>query len=231
MLHSCCPLLQYEIMGMEGQYELVQGGNLTSESTPLLPVMEHFHTLQGEGAFSGHASYFVRLGGCDVGCHWCDVKESWDASLHPKHSIAEIISWVEAARVPFTVITGGEPLMHDLTELTQTFHNRGLRLHVETSGTSPLTGTWDWITLSPKKFKPALDEYYPAASELKIVVSHPSDLAWAETHADRVGQECKLLLQPEWDRRARIMPMLVDFVKANPRWAVSLQTHKYLEIP
>lgn len=208
---------------------------LHTETDPVvatkLPVMEHFHTLQGEGVYAGHASYFVRLGGCDVGCHWCDVKESWDASIHPQHSIEEILGWVEASGAPFTVITGGEPFMHDLTGLTDLFRSKGMRLHVETSGTSPLTGHWDWVTLSPKKFKPTLDEYYAVASELKIVVAHPSDLAWAETHADRVGAGCRLLLQPEWDRRDRIMPLLVEYALANPRWAVSLQTHKYLEIP
>ncbi len=218
---------------MQGQTEILSGdtGRETAPKSVLLPVMEHFHTLQGEGVYSGHASYFVRLGGCDVGCHWCDVKESWDASIHTQYSIDEILGWVEASGAPFTVVTGGEPFMHDLTALTDLFRSKSVRLHVETSGTSPLTGTWDWVTLSPKKFKPTLDEYYPVASELKIVVAHPSDLAWAETHADRVGEGCRLLLQPEWDRRDRIMPLLVEYALANPRWAVSLQTHKYLQIP
>ena len=196
-----------------------------------LPVMEHFYTLQGEGSWAGTPAYFVRLGGCDVGCHWCDVKESWPLDSHPRHSIEEIENWWQATQAPLVVITGGEPLMHDLTELTDAIHASGRRAHVETSGTSPLTGNWDWITFSPKKFKAALPEYHKAAHELKIVAFNRSDLKWGLQQAALVSDKCQLIIQPEWDKREDITPQLIDFVKANPRWRLSLQTHKYLSIP
>jgi len=196
-----------------------------------LPVMEHFYTLQGEGAWSGSPAYFIRLGGCDVGCHWCDVKESWPIDAHPKYAIEEILKWVAATDAPLVVVTGGEPLMHNLTLLTNGIHALGRRAHVETSGTSPLTGVWDWVTFSPKKFKDPLPEYYAAAHELKVVAFHTSDMAWALGHADKVNLACTLYLQPEWDKRETITPRLIDFVKAHPRWRLSLQTHKYLAIP
>lgn len=200
-------------------------------SATALPVMEHFYTLQGEGAWAGVPAYFVRLGGCDVGCVWCDVKESWPLDAHPRHEVEEIASWWEATDAPLVVVTGGEPFMHDLEALAAAIRRSGRRAHVETSGTSPLTGAWDWITFSPKKFKEPLDAYYPAAHELKIVAFHKSDLPWGLEHAARVGEGCNLCVQPEWDKRETITPMLIDFVKANPRWRLSLQTHKYLAIP
>ncbi|MGB3618848.1 MAG: 7-carboxy-7-deazaguanine synthase QueE [Catalinimonas sp.] len=196
-----------------------------------LPLMEAFYTLQGEGMHQGRAAYFIRLGGCDVGCHWCDVKDSWDVSRHPHVTIGEIVA--EAARHParLAVVTGGEPLMHNLDELTGALRAAGFRTHVETSGAHPMSGTWDWVCLSPKKFKAACEEAFAAADELKVVVYHPSDLAWAEAFVPRVGSDCHLLLQPEWDRRARAMPLILDYVRAHPHWRASLQTHKYLEIP
>lgn len=196
-----------------------------------LPLMEHFCTLQGEGRYVGHASYFLRLGGCDVGCVWCDVKESWDASKHPKVSIGNMVDHVLDSGVNIAVITGGEPLLHDLDTLTAALKDKGIRTHIETSGSSPLTGIWDWICLSPKKFKAPLDNVLKAANELKVVVYHPSDLKWAAEHAARVSDTCLLYLQPEWGRREEMTPLIINFIKENPRWVLSLQTHKYLNIP
>ena len=193
--------------------------------------MEAFHTLQGEGAFSGQAAYFIRLGGCDVGCSWCDVKESWDMTVHPMVAVKDIVEEAKRHAARIVVITGGEPLMHDLGPLTEALQAAGFRTHLETSGAHPLSGRWHWICLSPKKFKPALAGIHQLAHELKIIVVNAHDLQWAEEHAARVGKDCVLLLQPEWDKRDRVMPMVVDHVKAHPRWRVSLQTHKYLNIP
>ncbi|MEJ7912319.1 MAG: 7-carboxy-7-deazaguanine synthase QueE [Chitinophagaceae bacterium] len=196
-----------------------------------LPVMEHFYTLQGEGVHQGKAAYFIRLGGCDVGCVWCDVKESWDASKHPLHNINELITQVQQTAARLVVITGGEPLLHDLTELTQALRGAGLRTHVETSGSSPLSGTWDWITLSPKKFKAPLPEVLSKADELKVVVFNNSDFQWAEEHAAQVLPSCHLYLQPEWSKAQVITPLLVDYIKAHPQWQLSLQIHKYIDVP
>lgn len=201
------------------------------KSTTTLPVMEHFYTLQGEGMFQGKAAYFVRLGGCDVGCVWCDVKESWEASLHPKMEIETIVSTIKKTPTEIVVITGGEPLLHDLTELTQELKKVGLRTHMETSGSSPLSGNWDWITLSPKKFKAPLPEVLPFADELKIVVYNKSDFAWAEKYAARVSQQCKLYLQPEWSKADLTTPLIIDYIKQNPQWQLSLQIHKYINVP
>lgn len=193
--------------------------------------MEHFYTLQGEGRFTGQAAYFVRLGGCDVGCVWCDVKESWDAALHPKMEIEAIVALAKGSGAPIAVITGGEPLMHDLSALTAALKAAGLRTHMETSGSSPLSGDWDWITLSPKKFKAPLPGILPLCHELKIVVFNKSDFAWAEQWAAQVSPDCRLYLQPEWGKSAAITPLIIDYVKANPRWALSLQTHKWINVP
>lgn len=198
----------------------------------MLPVMEHFYTIQGEGVFAGHAAYFIRLGGCDVGCHWCDVKESWDLNKHPKHSIAEIIKFVTDSNAKLAVITGGEPLMHKLDLLTFELKNKGIRTHIETSGAYPLSGNWDWITLSPKKFKPALDEFFDKCNELKIIVFNKSDIAFAIENSKKISNKnTKLLLQAEWDKKSEMYPLIVDFVKKNPNWNISVQTHKYLNIP
>lgn len=198
----------------------------------LLPVMEHFYTLQGEGFYQGQAAYFVRLGGCDVGCTWCDVKESWDASIHPKHSIEEITTWITSTPTKLVVITGGEPTMHDMTDLTQALVDKNIKTNIETSGTHPLTGIWNWICFSPKRFKKPLDEYYEKADELKVVINHVNDLRWAQSHADKIiNEKCKLYLQPEWDNRDLVTPAIIEYIKANPQWQLSLQTHKYINIP
>lgn len=197
-----------------------------------LPVMEHFYTLQGEGYHQGKAAYFIRLGGCDVGCVWCDVKESWDASVHPKMSITKMIEAVQQSmKEGIVVITGGEPLMHQLDELTAALHDAGYRCHLETSGAHPLSGTWDWICVSPKKFKAPLTEVLQMADELKVVVFHTSDFNWAEEHAQQTKKSCMHYLQPEWDKREKIAPLIIKFIQLNPSWRLSLQAHKYLNIP
>lgn len=197
----------------------------------LLPVMEQFYTLQGEGVHTGKAAYFIRLAGCDVGCVWCDVKESWDSEKHPLYSIENLVKTVKETPAQIVVITGGEPLLHDLTALTSSLHNAGLKTHIETSGSSPLSGELDWITLSPKKFKAPLPEVLPHASELKIVVFNKSDFSWAENWAAQVSPQCKLFLQPEWSKAEKITPLIVDYIKAHPQWQLSLQTHKYINVP
>jgi organic radical activating enzyme len=193
--------------------------------------MEQFYTIQGEGFNTGRAAYFIRLGGCDVGCHWCDVKESWDASQHPRVALTDMVAAVIAHPGRNVVITGGEPLMHDLTQLTATLKAVDCQTWLETSGAYPLTGEWDWICVSPKKFKAPLPSVLQLAHELKVVVFNKSDFAWAEEHAAQVGAHTRLYLQPEWSRAAQMTPLIVDYVKQNPRWQVSLQTHKYLDIP
>lgn len=195
------------------------------------PVMEHFYTLQGEGFYSGQAAYFIRLGGCDVGCVWCDVKESWDADAHPKMSVSTMRELVELHPGKIVVVTGGEPSMHDLVPITAVLKEAGMRTHIETSASSPLTGDWDWVTLSPKKFKAPLPENMYLADELKIIVFNKSDFAWAEEFAAQVKPECKLYLQPEWDKRDAMTPLIIDYIQQNPKWQLSLQTHKYINIP
>lgn len=200
-------------------------------TTLALPVMEDFYTLQGEGMYQGQAAYFVRLGGCDVGCHWCDVKESWDESKHPRIAIDAIVAKAAAHPGRLAVITGGEPLLHNLDALCDALHAAGFRTHMETSGSSPLSGHWDWITLSPKKFKAPLPEVSVAAHELKVVIFNRSDFAWAEEHAALAGPHCKLYLQPEWSKADAMTPLIVDYIKAHPQWQLSLQTHKYINVP
>ena len=204
---------------------------MDTQNTTALPLMEHFCTLQGEGRFTGYAAYFIRLGGCDVGCVWCDVKESWDMSKHPLVPISTIVDWVVASGVDIAVITGGEPLMHDLTSLTSSLKQKGIRVHIETSGAHPLSGQWDWICLSPKKFKAPLKEVIEAAHELKVIVYNKSDFEWAENHSQQVSSNCLLYLQPEWSRASEMNPQIVSYIKSNPKWILSLQTHKYLDIP
>lgn len=194
------------------------------------PIMEHFYTIQGEGVHTGKSAYFIRTGGCDVKCWWCDVKDSWDESIHPRMSVSELVSAVNAAKPAFVVITGGEPLLHDLTALTQALHENGHKVHIETSGSSPISGHLDWVTLSPKRFKPPVDEVYKYVDELKVVVLTKKDLKWAEEHAAMCPDGTVLLLQPEWDTPAS-MGLIVDYVKSNPQWGISLQTHKFLNIP
>lgn len=197
----------------------------------LLPLMEEFYTIQGEGYHSGKAAYFIRLGGCDVGCHWCDVKESWDAELHPLTHADQIIENALQHPAKAVVITGGEPLIYNMDYLTEGLQSRGIKTFIETSGAYPLSGKWDWICLSPKKFKGPKAEVSLAAGELKVIVFNKSDFAWAEEHARLVSENCKLYLQPEWSKAAVITPLIIDYVMQNPQWQISLQTHKYLNIP
>jgi 7-carboxy-7-deazaguanine synthase len=196
-----------------------------------LPVMEHFYTIQGEGFHQGRAAYFIRLGGCDVGCVWCDVKDSWDAERHPKHEAGSLKSEVRKTAAEIVVITGGEPLMYNLDELTEELRSAGLKTNIETSGAYPLSGTWDWICLSPKKFKSPLPEILPHANELKVIVFNKSDFDWAEKYAALVSEKCKLYLQPEWDKASEMTPLIIDYIKANPKWELSLQIHKYINVP
>lgn len=196
-----------------------------------LPVMEQFYTIQGEGAYTGVPAYFIRLAGCDVGCVWCDVKDSWDAGGYPLLEAKELAEKAAMSGTGIVVITGGEPAMYDLTDLVDEIHSRGLRAHIETSAAYPVTGEFDWITVSPKKFKFPLDSELPKAHELKVVVFNKSDLEWAEKYKPLVGKECRLLLQPEWDKRDSMMPIIIDYVKAHPEWNISLQTHKFIGVP
>lgn len=196
-----------------------------------LPVMEAFYTLQGEGYHSGRAAYFIRLGGCDVGCVWCDVKESWEAEKHPKMSVDAISEQAASFPGKLAVITGGEPLLHPLDALTSALKNKGFETNIETSGSSPLSGEWDWICLSPKKFKAPLPEVAALANELKVVIFHPSDFLWAEQWAEKVSPNCKLYLQPEWDKREKNTPLIVEYIKKNPKWILSIQSHKYIDVP
>jgi organic radical activating enzyme len=192
--------------------------------------MEHFYTLQGEGAWTGTAAYFIRLGGCDVGCFWCDVKESWPEEAHPRLTVGQLVEAVEATSAPCVVITGGEPTMHDLSALTTALHAAGRRVHIETSGVHPLTGAIDWVCFSPKKFKAPVEGFHQLAHELKVVVHNRQDLAWAEAHAAECPASTQLFLQPQW-YRPESMQWIVAYVQQHPRWRISLQTHKYLEIP
>lgn len=193
--------------------------------------MEQFYTLQGEGYHTGRAAYFIRLGGCDVGCFWCDVKESWDAAVHPKFAVGDLLERIRQSGADRVVITGGEPMMHNCTSLTESIAAEGIHVHLETAGVHPISGKWDWICLSPKKFKPTLPEYYAKAHELKVIVYNRHDLSWAEGHAAQVGPDCRLYLQPEWDQREEVLPMLLNYIRDEPRWTLSQQTHKYLGIP
>jgi len=201
------------------------------DTTIELPVMEYFHTIQGEGYHSGKSAFFVRLAGCDVGCVWCDVKESWEMSSHPLLSLDFLEKEIVTSGADFVVITGGEPAMYDLTTFIEKLKKHNLNIAIETSGTYPLSGNVDWYCFSPKKFKDPVPEAYDKASELKIIISHPSDFAWAETHSEKVQKDCKLYLQPEWSKQERFLPMIIDFVKKHPKWRISLQTHKFMNIP
>lgn len=196
-----------------------------------LPLMEEFYTIQGEGYNTGKAAYFIRLGGCDVGCHWCDVKESWDATVHPLTAADTIVDNAKIHPGKAVVITGGEPLMYNLDYLTQSLQENGIKTFIETSGAYPLSGKWDWICLSPKKFKSPRPDVTPFADELKVIVFNKSDFKWAEKYAKTVPSTCKLYLQPEWSKHLEVLPLIIDYVKQNPRWEISLQTHKYLNIP
>lgn len=203
----------------------------TESGTKSLPVMEAFYTIQGEGFHQGKAAYFIRLAGCDVGCVWCDVKESWDENLHPLQEIETLVDDAKKHPARLVVITGGEPTLHNLESLTVSLKEAGFQTNIETSGSSPLTGYWDWICLSPKKFKAPLPEILPRADEIKIVIFNKSDFAWAEKYAEQVSPECKLYLQPEWDKASVVTPMIIEYVKEHPKWQISLQVHKYIDVP
>jgi len=194
-------------------------------------MMEMFYTLQGEGYHQGKAAYFIRLAGCDVGCVWCDVKESWDASKHPVLSIEEIVTSALAHPARLAIITGGEPLLYNLDALTTALKKVGFEVNIETSGSSPMSGNWDWVCLSPKKFKAPLTESIQAASELKVVIFNTHDFEWAETYAKQVAPNCKLYLQPEWDKSNEITPLVIEYIKAHPKWELSAQLHKYIQVP
>ena len=200
--------------------------------TTTLPVMEAFYTLQGEGAHAGRAAYFIRLGGCNVGCHWCDVKESWDVNAHPHQTIDSIVAGAVPHPGRMAVITGGEPLMHDLTNLTNALQTAGFHTNIETSGVCrDVTGAWNWICFSPKKFKKPNPAIYKRADELKVIIYNASDFAFAESFVPFLRPDCKLFLQSEWSRSNEMLPRIVDYVKNNPQWQISLQTHKFLNIP
>jgi 7-carboxy-7-deazaguanine synthase len=197
----------------------------------LLPLMEDFYTIQGEGFNTGSAAYFIRLGGCDMGCWWCDVKESWDAELHPLTLTDEMISRAIQTNSGAVVVTGGEPVLYNLDYLCNELKNRGVKTYLETAGVRKLTGDWDWICLSPKKGSLPQLEYFSVAHELKVIIHNESDLRWAELNAEKVHDGCMLFLQPEWSRYNEILPVIVEYIKANPGWKISLQTHKFMNIP
>lgn len=217
--------MHYKLSGLnsEQQTQLNEG--------KLLPLMEEFYTIQGEGGNTGKAAYFIRIGGCDVGCHWCDVKESWDANVHPLTTTDVIVSNANQYPGKAVVVTGGEPLQYKLDYLTSQLKQKGIQTFIETSGAYDLSGDWDWICLSPKKTMLPKEPIYKKAHELKIIVFNKHDFIWAQEEAAKVSADCKLYLQPEWSKRNEIVPLIVEFVKENPRWQVSLQTHKYMNIP
>ncbi len=197
----------------------------------VLPLMEAFYTIQGEGFYSGMPSFFVRIGGCDVGCHWCDVKESWNAKLHPAIDTDKIINQVVACKAKVVVVTGGEPMNYNMSYFTQKLKAYGFQTHLETSGSSPMTGEWDWVCLSPKQNKAPLKSALDVADELKVIIEDDADFEWAEKNAALVGKDCKLFLQPEWSRSEIMMQKIVDYALNNPKWKVSIQSHKYMRIP
>lgn len=200
-------------------------------SSKMLPLMEDFYTIQGEGYYQGSAAYFIRLGGCDVGCFWCDVKESWDASHHPTVTVEEMTARAIKTNTNIVVVTGGEPLMYDLKSLTTSLRSNGLRTHIETSGAYSLSGDWDWICLSPKKFKVPHESVIKSADELKVIVYNKSDFEWGNEFMPQVKPGCQLFLQPEWSKEKEMLPLIIEYVKANPEWQISLQVHKYMNIP
>jgi organic radical activating enzyme len=218
-------MAHYKLSGLSEEQQL------QLDAGTLLPLMEEFYTIQGEGYNTGKAAYFIRIGGCDVGCHWCDVKESWDASVHPLTLSDTIIERAAAWPGKAVVVTGGEPLQYKLDYLTTQLKEKGIQTFIETSGAYELSGAWDWICLSPKKTMLPKEGIYSKAHELKMIVFNKHDFIFAQEQAAKVNTDCRLYLQPEWSKRNEIMPLIVDFIKDNPQWRVSLQTHKYLNIP
>lgn len=217
--------MNYKLSGLNADQErLLNAGKR-------LPLMEEFYTIQGEGYHTGKAAYFIRIGGCDVGCHWCDVKESWDASIHPLITTENIVKHVLDSKALAAVVTGGEPLIYNLSHLTSLLKQHSIKTYIETSGAYPLSGQWDWLCLSPKKTMLPKEENYSVAQELKIIVFNKHDFIWAEEQAAKVSEHCYLYLQPEWSKREEMIPLIVNYVKENPRWMISLQSHKYMNIP
>jgi organic radical activating enzyme len=206
------------------QEDLLEGGKK-------LPLMEEFYTLQGEGFHMGRAAYFIRVGGCDVGCSWCDSKESWNAKLFPPVAVEQVVKNASETAAKTVVVTGGEPSMYPMEYLTQSLQKAGIKTMVETSGAYRLSGNWDWICLSPKKYSPPTSEIYTRAHELKVIIQHPGDLEWAERNAALVSKDCQLFLQPEWSKSEKMMDILTQYVMAHPQWRISLQSHKYMKIP
>ena len=194
------------------------------------PIMETFYSIQGEGYYQGHAAFFIRLAGCDVGCVWCDVKESWDAGQHQHKTVDELVTEVKQSQTELVIITGGEPMMYDCTPLTQALQNAGYKTNLETSGAYPLSGNWDWICVSPKKFKAPIVDVLKQGNELKVIVFNKSDLDWAIQHAQNVNEHCILYLQPEWSKEKEMLPIITDFIQQNPTWKLSLQIHKYMGV-
>ncbi len=210
---------------------MTQNNIIKSNNEDRLPLVEEFYSIQGEGYHSGRAAYFIRLGGCDVRCRWCDAKESWNEAKHPMVEINEIVARAAECGAQTAVITGGEPLMHDLSLLCHALHKSGIKVHIETSGSRPLSGELDWVCVSPKEHKPPIGEMLLRADELKVVIGSEVDLERAEACAKGCKESCMLYLQPEWSVSAQIMPTLVDYAKVNPQWQISIQTHKYMQIP
>jgi organic radical activating enzyme len=210
---------------------LIPDNEILLKEGKMLPLMEEFYSLQGEGFHTGRPSYFARIGGCDVGCHWCDSKESWNAAKYPPVATDMIIEHAASFPAKAIVVTGGEPLLYNLEYLCKGLHWNGITTFLETSGSSELTGDWDWICLSPKKVAPPLPEIFMKANELKVIIEDLPDLDWAEENASRVSSACILYLQPEWSRRETIIPKIVKYVEANPKWKISIQAHKYMRIP
>jgi len=196
-----------------------------------LPIMEEFYSIQGEGFYSGRPAYFIRIAGCDVGCVWCDVKESWDANEHEFLSVDSIIEKVKETNANFIVVTGGEPAMYDLTDLTKALKDLDCEIAIETSGVYPLTGHLDWVCFSPKKFKAPAESVYSQANELKVIIFNKHDFAWAEEHARKLNKDCKLYMQTEWSKREQLLPLIIEYVKNNPKWTLSTQVHKYIDVP
>lgn len=209
---------------------VIDSAEINALNNVAYPLMEDFYTIQGEGAHTGRPAYFIRTAGCDVNCWWCDVKESWDEEKHPRIKTGDIVKRAAQSGAEFAVITGGEPLLHNLEPLTVRLKQEGLDVHIETSGSSPLSGQLDWVTLSPKRFKKPLDENFPYVDELKVVVLKNKDIEWAELNAQKCPPSTRLLLQPEWETPESIK-LIVDFVKKNPKWGISLQTHKFINVP
>ncbi len=197
----------------------------------MLPIMETFHTIQGEGYYSGKSAYFIRTAGCDIGCHWCDVKESWDKDVHPVKNIDDIVKEILPLNLETVVITGGEPLIWNLEPLTNLLKKNNLKVNIETSGAYPISGNYDWICVSPKKVKPPIDDLLILANELKVIIYNNDDFKWAEKQASKVNENCVLYLQPEWEKFHQMIPKIVDYIKINPKWNISLQIHKYMNIP